>query len=183
MAGCTLDLSHPSFLASLGNQQHDPETQKALAAFKAKVEHEHTSCSRVVQPFYGNGKFQHLHNKIWKYDWGVPGSHSSGRKSWRLVVVVQDPNTQPYRLVAGAIYSKSTMTQLSIKELAKIFAEVVKPISDAETNQPEFRLVDNGDGRMRLICCDCMGFEVSGDLEILDTAKSLHKCPPDPSEE
>jgi hypothetical protein len=44
-------------------------------------------------------------------------------------------------------------------------------------------LVENGDGRKRLICCNCFGYEVSADLEILDTARMLHKCPPEPSEE
>src|ERR1700687_6450452 len=131
MAGCTLDLSHPCFLASLGKLQDDPEINEALKTLKKKVELENTSCNRVVHQFYGNNKSPHLHGKIWKYDWAKPGAHSSGRKSWRMVVVVPDLDARPYRLIAGAVYFKSGIGQLPMRELAEIFDCVAKPASAA----------------------------------------------------
>lgn len=184
MAGCTLDLSHPCFLASLGKLQDDPEVQEALKNLKKKIELEHTSCGRVVQPFYGNHKFTHLHGKIWKYDWAKPGAHSSGRKSWRMVVVVPNPDTQPYRLVAGAIYSKSSTEQLPMRELAEIFncvtktsfaANVLELAAGASTG--EFRRVSNGDGQTRSICAACyVKVAVSMEISVLDKAEQEHRC-------
>jgi hypothetical protein len=182
MAVCTLDLSHPYFLASLGRLQDDPDTQEALAEIKKKVEAEHTSCNRVVQKFYGNAKFPHLHGKIWKYDWGK--SSASGRKSWRLVVVATDPNAQPYKLIAGAIYSKSAAEQLPLRELAEIFACVTKQASAgnvlemaAAATVGEFRRVPNGDGQTRSICMLCFAkVEVSSEIAVLDEAEHEHRC-------
>jgi hypothetical protein len=179
MAVCTLDLSHPFFLASIEKLQDDPDIQEALKEIKRKVELEHTSCGRVVQQFYGNGKFTHLHGKIWKYDWGK--SSSRGRKSWRMVVVVPDPNSQPLLLIAGAIYSKSTADQLPARELAEIFSGLTRPVSVTEANQSatagEFHRVPNGDGQTRSICMLCYGpVEVSCELSVLDKAEQEHRC-------
>jgi hypothetical protein len=186
MAASLLDLSHPCFLAFLGSLQHDPDTQEALAQIKTKIEVEHTSCNRVVQKFYGNAKFPHLHGKIWKYDWGK--SSASGRKSWRLVVVVPEPDVQPYRLIAGAIYAKNVSEQLSLRELASIFSCVMTPSSaaDSDTPTPEstFHRVPNGDNQTRSICLLCYTpVAVSIDLAVLDKAELEHRCdlaPADP---
>jgi hypothetical protein len=184
MARCTLDLSHPCFLASLGKLQDDPEVQEALKNLKKKIELEHTSCGRVIQQFYGNNKFTYLHGKIWKYDWAKPGAHSSGRKSWRMVVVVPDPNTQPYGLIAGAIYFKSDTEQLPMRELAEIFdcvtkaafaANVLELAAGATTG--EFRRVSNGDGQTRSICALCYtSVAVSIEIPVLDKAEQEHRC-------
>jgi hypothetical protein len=179
MAVCTLDLGHPFFVASIGKLQDDPDIQEALREIKKKVELEHTSCGRVVQQFYGNTKFTHLHGKIWKYDWGK--SSARGRKSWRMVVVVPDPNSQPLRLIAGAIYSKSTADQLPPRELAEIFAGITNPVSVlAATEAPaigEFHRVPNGDGQTRSICMLCyLKVEVSSDPLVLAKAELEHRC-------
>jgi hypothetical protein len=179
MAVCTLDLSHPCFLAATRKLQDDPEIQEALREIQRKVELEHTSCNRVVQPF-GNGKFPELHGKIWKYDWGK--SSASGRRSWRMVVVVPEPNVQPYRLIAGTIYAKSMTEQLPLKELAEIYTCVTLGRREPEQNEPptpevEFHRVPNGDGRTRSICMKC--YEpviVSEDIHVLDEAERAHRC-------
>jgi hypothetical protein len=182
MSESTLDLSHPCFLASLGRLQDDPDTQEALAEIKKKIEKEHTSCNRVVHKFYGNAKFPHLHGKIWKYDWGKSGS--SGRKSWRLVVVVPDLNTQPYKLIAAAIYSKSVTEQLPLRELAEIFDGVTNPAPAANVlklaaaaDSREFRRVSNGDGQTRSLCALCYtSVAVSIEISALDKAECEHRC-------
>ena len=182
MAKCTLDISHSCFLASLGRLQDDPDIKEALAEIKKKVEAEHTSCNRVVQKFYGNAKFPHLQGKIWKYDWGK--SSASGRKSWRLVVVVADPNTQPYKLIAGAIYAKSVTEQLPLRELAEIFSCVTKPASAenvlemaAAATAGEFHRVPNGDGQTRSICLLCyIHVAVSAETAVLESGEREHRC-------
>jgi hypothetical protein len=181
MAACHLDVTHPRFIRSLERSGIDADTQEALKTIKEKVEADHASCNRVVQNFYGNKKYTHLHRKIWKYDWGASGA--SGRKSWRLVVVVLDPDKEPYELIAGAVYSKSMTAQLSFKELAKIFAQVTAPIlATEEAPQPgsklEFQRVPNGDGRSRSICMGCYAHvEISLDAGVLDDAEVKHVCP------
>ncbi len=180
MAECTLDLSHPCFLASMGRLQDDPETQEALAEIKSKVEREHTSCNRVVQKFYGNSKFPHLQGKIWKYDWGK--SSASGRKSWRLVVVVAEPNTQPYKLIAGALYFKNATEQLPLRELNEIFTCVTTQVAATNVLQiaaggGEFHRVPNGDGQTRSICMHCyFPAGVSDDPTEIDRLEQEHRC-------
>jgi hypothetical protein len=179
MARCTLDLSHPCFVESLGRLEDDPDIKEALDEIKRKVELEHTSCGRVVQKFWGNDKFAHLHGKIWKYDWGKPSAR--GRKSWRMVVVVPDPDTQPYHLIAGAIYFKSMTEQLPLRELAEIFTCVTtsSPVGTVEiaAAQGEFHRVPNGDGQTRSICMLCYTHvTVSLDVVVLDKAESEHRC-------
>jgi hypothetical protein len=178
MAVCTLDVSHPRFVAP-----SDPELQEALQEMKKKVEAEHTSCNRVVQTF-GQGKYPELHGKIWKYDWGK--TSASGRKSWRLVVVVPDPTLQPYELIAGAVYAKSAESQLSYKELARIFAQITMPaiVGSAADNESanssgDFHRVSNGDGQLRSICITCLSstpVSISADLAVLDKAEQEHRC-------
>lgn len=179
MAACTLDLNHPFFVASKGRLQGDPDIEEALKDLQEKVEREHTSCGRVVQQFYGNAKFTHLHGKIWKYDWGK--SSANGRKSWRIVVVVPDPETIPYRLIGATIYPKSGIDQLPLKELAAAFAAVTKnpiaPDQSHETSSGEFHRVPNGDGQTRSICMLCMEpVAISAEGSHLDEGESSHRC-------
>lgn len=81
MAVCTLDLGNPCFIASCGKQQDDQDFKDGPRELHAKVEENHLSCNRVVQKFWGNKKFIHLQNKIWKYDWARTGNSSAGRKA------------------------------------------------------------------------------------------------------
>lgn len=180
MAACHLDVTHPRFIRSLEQFGNDADVQEALKAIKEKVEADHESCNRVVQNFYGNKKYTHLHRKIWKYDWGASGS--SGRKSWRLVAIVADPDNEPYKLIASGIYAKSTTAQLSFKELAKIFGEITAPLpasGEQSTSPPdrEFHRVPNGDGRIRSICCGCYEcVEISVEECQLNESEQCHTC-------
>lgn len=179
MAACTLDLSRSCFIASLAGLPEDGKDE-AIKAFKKKVEENHACCHRVVQRFYGNQKYTHLHGKIWKYDWGE--SSASSRKAWRMVVIVPDPDTQPYTLIAAAVYTKSVAEQLSFAELAAIFDNATKalPVApDATPPKGDFRRVSNGgdDGKMRSICGSCYAHvAVSEHEHELDSAEEQHRC-------
>lgn len=180
MAECELDLSHPYFLFSIGRLKDDPDFQQALDEIKGKVEKEHTCCHRVVQQFYGDKKFAHLYEKIWKYDWGE--SSASHRKAWRLVVVVPEPHGKPLKLIAGAMYTKAVAAQLSFKELAAIFAGITTTISAQPTPGADpppchFRHVPNGDGQTRSICEQCFApAAISTEVEILERGEREHVC-------
>jgi len=178
MAECTLDLSRPCFEASLENLPETSEAkQEALAAFKSKVERDHRCCHRVIQKFYGNKKYTSLHGKIWKYDWG--DSSASSRKAWRMIVVVPDPLTQPYKLIAAAVYTKSVSEQLSVAELSSIFDNATRALDPAMAvgTNGDFRQVPNGDGRTRSICCLCYTHvAVTDDHAEIDTAEKEHRC-------
>ncbi len=144
MARCILDFSHPYFqctIRSLGAGH--PDFHEGLEKAKRKIEAEHTSCGCVIQEMPKNPD---CNRKIWKNDWSPPSTKSSrsGRKSWRLVVIVPDPNTQPYRLIAGFAYPKSTTSQLTTDQLIAIFSEITatRPentrVGDIATQEPEY---------------------------------------------
>ncbi len=157
------------------------EAQIALDAIRVRIQQEHTACGRVVQQFYGNAKFEHLHNKIWKYDWSPAGVRGAGRKSWRLIVVVPSPEQQPFGLIASAFYSKSSESQLPTKELARIFAAIVTPVTfnlaASEDAEGEFRRLSNGDGNTRSICSACFeSVAVSADPSVIAIAEAGHTC-------
>lgn len=179
MAACTLDLSRPCFIASLASIPETDEVKKeALDAFREKVEKDHRCCHHVVQKFWGNKKYTHLHGKIWKYDWGE--SSASSRKAWRMVVVVPEPDIQPYNLIGAAVYMKSIADQLSAKELAAIFGNATKA-EEAPKDIPkgEFHRVPNGDGKIRSICGSCYcdpPVAVTEDIAELDKAEAAHRC-------
>jgi len=178
MAECTLDLSRPCFIASLENLPEGPEAkQAALESFRSKVEKDHRCCHRVVQKFYGNKKYTHLHDKIWKYDWGE--SSASSRKAWRMIVVVPDPLTQPYNLIAAAVYTKNVHDQLSFAELSSIFDNATRAIDPvmAAGGSGDFRQVPNGDGKTRSICCLCYAaVAVHDDPTEIEKAEKEHRC-------
>lgn len=180
MAKCTLDLSHPHFQKCIKSFKDDPDFQSGLEKAKAKIEENHASCNHSVQPFYGNEKFKDCHNKVWKYDWAPDGSRGSSRKAWRLIVIVPDPLTQPYRLIAARIYSKTGTAQLSLKELALIFMGVVNQPSDvsasAEEDQDKFRDYPEGNGVFRSLCCTCGETVGVGDSAELERFKAAHEC-------
>jgi hypothetical protein len=118
--------------------------------------------------------------KIWKYDWSPAGQHSANRKSWRMVVIVPDPDTQPYRLIAAAVYAKNRTDQLSSRELAKILASVLRPVSRlrAALDEERFMHIRRGDGQMRSICYACgETVAVSFDMAEIDESDQQHPCP------
>lgn len=176
MAQCTLDLSHPSFELASATFKADPAFEGGLKELKRKVEAEHTSCNRVVQPMPG---YPDCQNKIWKYDWAPTGDRSAGRKSWRMVVVVPEPNIQPYRLIAISVYAKNQTSQLSLKALAKIFATATSPYPDATkpAETEKFRRVNQPDGQTRSLCLNC-GETVAVALEELniEDGEKQHSC-------
>lgn len=101
-----------------------------------------------------------------------------------MVVIVPEPEIQPYRLIAGAIYSKSVMEQLPLRELSEVFACVMKPILVPNTIDTiaaaavgEFHRVSNGDGQTRSVCMTCLTpVCISVDDDLIDRAESEHRC-------
>lgn len=176
MAKCTLDLSHPYFRKAVGSFQDDPSFLKGLETLQRKVEAEHTCCHWNVQPMKG---YPDCQGKIWKYDWSPPGDRSAGRKSWRIVVVVPDPLTQPYRLIAATVYAKNQTSQLSVKELTRIFTAITSPTVEAG-KQPEpelFRHVIQDDGQTRSLCLGCCeAVAISFDAQVIEDGQQQHKC-------
>lgn len=179
MAQCTLDLNHPYFQASISGNANDLSFYEGLQTLKAKVEAEYTSCNQVVQPMPG---YPDCKDKIWKYDWSPPNQRAARRKLWRMVVVVPDPNSRPYNLIAAQVYSKSSRDQLSPKRLAAILAAVTAPISNesgvAEVRTPVFTRVLKYDGNTISVCSDCgeTVAEFEG-LELIDAGERGHICP------
>ena len=179
MANSTLDFSHPFFQRAIKRNKDDPRFNDALDAMKQLIEANHEACHRVVQDGMGR-KYPQCHGKIWKYDWQPPGTQSlGGRKSWRLVGIVPDPTTQPYYIIAAAIYPKSTTDQLSSKQLAAIFAAVTIPQQpQADEPEPMFTRVSNGDGRRRSLCIGCgETVSIAAIDEELQTGEDQHTCP------
>jgi hypothetical protein len=176
LAKCTLDLSHPYFKKALLVFQDDSTFAEGLEILKQKVEAEHTCCHWNVQPMKG---YPDCQGKIWKYDWAPPGDRSAGRKSWRMVVIVPDPLTKPYRLIAATVYAKSQTSQLSIRELAKILASITSPeIAAGEQTIPElFKHVIQDDGQTRSLCLGCCeAVAISFDIQAIEEIQRKHKC-------
>lgn len=151
----------------------------ALNEMKRLIEANHEACHRVVQDGMGK-KYPQCHGKIWKYDWQPEGARSRNRKSWRLVAVVPDPNVQPYRIIAGAVYPKSTTDQLTAKQLAAIFAAVTATVQEEAEDPPEskFVRVACGEGAVRLSVCTKCGVQTcKSDVEDdLALAEDTHEC-------
>ncbi len=178
MANSTLDFSHPFFQKQIRKAKNDPQFMEALDAMKRLIEENHEACHRVVQD--GMGKYPQCQNKIWKYDWQPPGVRSFGRKAWRLVAIVPDPTVQPYQIIAGAIYPKSTTDQLSAKQLAAIFAEVTTPYREEPAEpDPQFTRIKCGEGDVMIsVCSSCGGSTAKSAIEAeLDSGESAHACP------
>ena len=86
-----------------------------MAAARRLIEANHDSCHRVVQPM--GKKYPQCQDKIWKYDWAPSDSRSSTRKSWRMVVIVPEPYSQPYHIIAATVYAKNAVSQLTVQQL------------------------------------------------------------------
>lgn len=155
---------------------------EGLNAAKVSIEGEHTSCHRVVQPFYGNKRYEDCYDKVWIYDWAPAQLHGSTRKSCRMVVIVPEPNKEPLRLIAGTVYWKSSTIQLSLKQLAAIFLAVTAPTVQRAPDQPEqFRHVNEPDGLVRSICNTCYdAVAVSADITEIEAGQTAHDCPGSP---
>ena len=151
----------------------------ALNEMKRLIEANHEACHRVVQDGMGK-KYPQCHGKIWKYDWQPEGGCSSTRKSWRLVAIVPDPTARPYRIIAGAVYPKSTTDQLSAKQLAAIFAAitVLQSEEDRDEPEPQFARTYCGEGAVRRSICTKCGTETckSESEDELLTAEQTHEC-------
>jgi hypothetical protein len=177
MGKCILDLSHHCLKKSIASYSSNPHFLTGLNEAKAKIEADHTSCSCVVQKFFGNKKFAHLQDRIWKYDWAPSGVTGAHRKSWRMIVIVPDSSVRPYQLVAAAIYAKSTTSHLSGEELARIFLEFSKAVEPLPTENDKFRRVSNGDHATRSLCYQCGDFGAVGtDSDVLSNLEAEHEC-------
>ena len=176
MAKCTLDLSHPYFKRTLIDFQDDPTFLEGLEILRKKVEAEHTCCHWNVQPMKG---YPDCQGKIWKYDWAPPGDRSADRKSWRMVVIVPDPLTKPYRLIAATVYAKNQTGQLSIKGLARILAAVTAiEVDTVQKSAPAlFKHVVQDDGQTRSLCLSCCEtVAVSFDIQAIEELQRKHRC-------
>lgn len=176
MAQCTLDLDHPFFQSAIAVFENDLEFHEGLRIVKDKIEAEHKSCNHVVQPMPGHTDCQ---NKIWKYDWAPAGARSSTRKSWRMVVVVPEPDARPLRLIAAAFYSKNQASQLTTKQLLQIFAGIMAGAKGETPDQiiERFKRVTRADGQTASICVDCGETWIAETMEILDCIEAQHACP------
>jgi hypothetical protein len=96
-------------------------------------------------------------NKIWKYDWSPIGQRSKNRKSWRMIVIVPDPDARPLHLIAAAVYGKNSTDQLTAKKLASILAKITGVDSAQPPHEaPErFKHVLRGDGVFVSVCVEC----------------------------
>jgi hypothetical protein len=182
MARCTLDLENPYFKKSLKKTGDPDAALAALGHVKERIEEDHEQCNLVPQRFFSNNKYTHLHNKVWRYDWAPEGVTSHGRKTWRMIVIVPDPNTIPYRMIAGAIYSKSFRDSLSLAELAAIYHGVMSPLEDdaADAASENFHRMPNGDGATRSMCIACLEWNfVHLESTAIDSAECEHAkiCP------
>ena len=177
MAKSTLYLGHPYFQKAISSNLSDPQFMEGLTEAQRLIEANHDACHRVVQPM--GKKYPQCHGKIWKYDWAPSGSRSSTRKSWRMVVIVPDPLSQPYYIIAATVYAKSTVSELTLKQLATIFAAVTsspRPQSQQET-ESGFRRVSNGDGKTRSLCITCgESVSVSAVHQELQEGEEQHQC-------
>jgi hypothetical protein len=181
MAQCTIDLENPYFKKAL-KKTGDPDA--ALAAqghVKDRIEGDHTQCHLVPQRFFGNKKYSHLHNKVWRYDWAPEGVTSKGRKTWRMIVIVPDPDTIPYRMIAGAIYSKNFRESLSLAELATIYHGVMTQPEDKATDLSDnfHRMPDENDAT-RSMCILCLEWTfIHFESAPIDAAEAEHslECP------
>lgn len=178
MANSTLDFSHPYFQKQIQKFQNDARFIEALENMKRLIEDNHEACVMVVQD--GMGKYPACQGKIWKYDWAPVGARSRGRKGWRLVAIVPDPTVRPYRIIAGAVYPKNTTDQLSAKQLAAIFAQIMAPRQEgpAEPAESPFMRVYCGEGDVRLSVCTKCGIQTckSESEDELSAAEELHEC-------
>jgi hypothetical protein len=178
LANSKLDFSHPFFQKQIKKSKNDPNFTEALDAMKRLIEANHEACHRVVQD--GMAKYPQCQGNIWKYDWQPEGVRSSGRKSWRLVAIVPDLTVQPYQIIAGGLYSKSTTDQLSAKQLAAIFAAVTTPYQEEPAEpDPQFIRVKCGEGDVMIsVCSDCGGSTgKSATQSELDACDRDHDCP------
>lgn len=176
LAKSILDLNHPYFEKFL--PRNDPQFTEGLERAKRLIEADHTACHWVVQPM--GSKYPQCQNKIWKYDWAPVGAHCSTRKSWRLIAIIPEPEVIPYHIIAATVYAKGDKDQLSLKQLAAIFASVTALSSLPDKTQESgknFRRVSNGDGRIRSLCGDCgESVSVSSDENELEHGENCHQC-------
>jgi hypothetical protein len=97
-----------------------------------------------------------------------------------MVVVVPEPNIEPYKLIGAAVYTKNVAEQLSFTELAAIFHDATRAMpmtSEMVAPTADFHRVANGDGNIRSICILCyVAVAVTQDTAELDKAEEQHRC-------
>jgi hypothetical protein len=129
-------------------------------------------------------KYPQCHGKIWKYDWAPEGQRSRNRKCWRMVVICPNPTRQPYELIAGAVYEKRADEQLSNKQLAQIYAEILAPGARADQrdripDEFKFNEITDSEGVVHVVCLECATMVIeSADQAAVENAELQHQCEP-----
>jgi hypothetical protein len=173
LARCNLDVSHPKFLASVGN---DPELLAGLTRLRDLVAKDHTLSGFFRQPMKGYIDYQ---NKIWKWDFRPDGATSSTRKGWRLYAYVPDPNApEPIPAIPFFFYSKADDPGGNYADhVAKAIKKFLVEHVEIRVEEDRFRHQNHSDGRTISLCMKCgETVAMSIDLEEVEIFESTHEC-------
>jgi hypothetical protein len=173
LARCNLDISHPKFLASIGN---DPELQAGLTKLRDLVAKDHKLSGFFSQPMKGYTEYQ---GKIWKWDFRPDGATSSTRKGWRLYAYVPDPNApEPILAIPFLYYSKAddpggNYSDYVAKAIKKFLVEHV----EIRVEEERFKRQNHSDGQTISLCLTCYEtVAISADLDEVELLEGTHQC-------
>jgi hypothetical protein len=173
LARCKLDISHPKFLASVGD---NPELQAGLEQLRDQVAKDHKLSSWFLQPMQGYREYQ---NKIWKWDFRPDGATSSTRKGWRLYAYVPDAKApEPILATPFLFYSKAddrggNYTEQVAKAIRKFLVEHVV----VRVEEERFKKQVHSNGSTISLCLKCGNtVAMSPDLEEIEAFEATHEC-------
>lgn len=101
-----------------------------------------------------------------------------------MVVICPNPTRQPYELIAGAVYEKRADEQLSNKQLAQIYAEILAPGARADQrdripDEFKFNEITDSEGVVHVVCLECATMVIeSADQAAVENAELQHQCEP-----
>jgi hypothetical protein len=173
LAQCKLDITHPNFRASVGD---DPELHSGLAELSSKVAKDRTLSGFINQPM---PKFPAYQNKIWKWDFAPEGAHSSTRKNWRLYAYAPDPKAlDPVPATAFLVYPRSENPKGNpATYLAKVLKKFLTENVQIGSKEERFRHQNMIDGSIRSMCLECWEtVSLSSDMADIEMAEAGHEC-------
>jgi hypothetical protein len=173
LARCKLDISHPKFLTSIGN---DAELLAGLTRLRDQVAKDHALSGFFRQPMQGYPEYQ---NKIWKWDFRPEGATSSTRKGWRLYAYVPDLNApEPIPAIPFLFYSKPDDPGGNYADhVAKAIKKFLQQNVVIRVEEDRFKRQTHSDGRTISLCLTC--FEtvaMSADLDEVELLEGTHQC-------